>query len=189
MINQCPPWYPLKYTLTCRHRPLSQLFEVLPPQDPRTKEASMPSVLELLCAKPRPCLTVRGTSSGSRWGTTTMSHVWSGLWTNLRHLSIGYYWKWACRLQYVSVIAIPRIVSVEDCLSEHRTQNTSQVVVQMQLIIMKYSQLSCNIAHALIPQLLLWHLHWLLSVQSMGDLHASVLLMWHGDNAPIFKTH
>jgi hypothetical protein len=49
--KQCLAQYPLKYTLTCCHRPLLQLLEVLPPQDPTIKEASMPSALELLCTK------------------------------------------------------------------------------------------------------------------------------------------
>jgi hypothetical protein len=49
--DQCLARYPHKYTLTCVHRPLLQLPEVFPPQDPATKEASMLSVLELLCSK------------------------------------------------------------------------------------------------------------------------------------------
>jgi hypothetical protein len=111
-----------------------------------------------------------------------LSHACGGHWTHMLYLSTKYYLKWA---------------HLQDCIrrgpSVWTQESTPQVVVQIQLIIMKYSedpqlwrsQLSCDIAYALIPQLLLWHLHWLTSVQSMGDLHSSVLLVWHGDTTPI----
>jgi hypothetical protein len=197
--KQCLAWYPLKYTLTCCHRPLLQLREVLPPQDPATKEVSMPSA-ELLCAK--------STTSASQLKVhlqvgdgapqqcpQRLSHAWGERWTNSLHLSKECYMKWA-HLWCVSVVAICRIAFLEgDCLWKQKAP--LQVVVQMQLIIMKYSedpqlgwsQLLCDITSAPIPQLLLQHLHWLISVQSMDDLHSSVLLMWHGDTALIFKTH
>jgi hypothetical protein len=44
----------------------------------------------------------------------------------------------------------------------------------------------------LVPQLKLRHLHWLMFVQFMVDLHSSVLQMLHflshGDAAPVIKT-
>jgi hypothetical protein len=58
-------------------------------------------------------------------------------------------------LSAMCVIAI-WIMSVEGCLPEHR--NTSQLVVQIQLFVMKLvqSQLLCDITYALIPWLLLY---------------------------------
>jgi hypothetical protein len=46
---------------------------------------------------------------------------------------------------------------------------------------------------ALVPQLQLWHLHWLVFPQSMGDLHSRLPYALHflssGDAAPIVETH
>jgi len=45
------------------------------------------------------------------------------------------------------------------------------------------------------PQLQLWHLHWLVLVQSLGDVHSQVPqmsqsnFMSHTDTGVIFKTH
>jgi hypothetical protein len=107
--KQCLAWYPLQYALTCCHRPLLQLLEVLPPQDPTTREASMPSVLELLFAKTTTSAlqlevhlqVANGAPDHPRW----LSHAWGGHWTNLLHLSTECYVMWA-HLQCVSVVAI-----------------------------------------------------------------------------------
>jgi hypothetical protein len=135
--KQCLAWYPLQYTLICCHQPLLQLLEVLPPQDPTIKEASMPSALQLPCAKTTSALQLQ---------------------QEVLHLPTECYVKWSC-LWCVSVIAICRIAFLEgDCLWKQKTP--LQVVVQMQLIIMKYSedpqfgwsQLLCDIVSAPIPQ-------------------------------------
>jgi hypothetical protein len=57
-------------------------------------------------------------------------------------------------------------------------------------IVMRYR---VSFSMALVPQLQLWHLHRLVSVQSVGDLHSQVPqvlhFLSHRDAAPIVETH
>jgi hypothetical protein len=87
-------------TLTCCHRPLLHVREVLPPQNLTTKEASMPSVLELLCAKTvisalQLEVHLQVGDEAPEQCPRQLSHAWGRHWTNVLHLSIECYVKWA----------------------------------------------------------------------------------------------
>jgi hypothetical protein len=85
--------------------------------------------------------------------------------------------------QYVGIVVIRKIASVQDdCQeidvrnacgdmdeSEHHEVHRGPLVGRVTLL------LGCHVSSAaFVPQLQLWHLHWLVAVQSMSDLHARV---------------
>jgi hypothetical protein len=87
--------------------------------------------------------------------------------------------------QHVDVVAIQKIAFIED---DHLETDVHSVSIGMNAvdchevlrgplvwivpILVRYH---VSFSTDVIPQLQLWHLHWLMSIQSVGDLHSQVL--------------
>jgi hypothetical protein len=79
--------------------------------------------------------------------------------------------------QYVDV-AIRRIVSVEGSRQEtgvHSAVDSLEVILWHSVEIVQISmRRHVSFSTALVPQLQLWHLHWLVFVEFVGGLHSRV---------------